>query len=96
MIFEFLIGLFLANSLAHFVLSFTRIRFLSLFGFSSKGNLFYSLFNLLMSLLIATYHWGIDGLLSQGSFLGGLFILLAYYATGHFLYKRWHVDGKSP
>lgn len=95
-IYDFFIGLFLANSLPHFVLGMVGARFLCLFGFSPKANIFYALWNLAVAVCLGVYFYGVGFLSSNGFFLGNLFVLVGYFVVGRFLYVRWHIQQKSP
>jgi len=86
---DFIIGLFLANSIPHFVVGVMDIRFFSLFGFGSKQNLLYSAWNLGLALGLSLYFHGLDHLLNNAFFWGVFFVLTAYAAVGRYLYLRW-------
>ena len=47
----FLSGLFIAIAITHLSMSLSGVRFLSLFGFSPKNNLLYSIFCFCLSLI---------------------------------------------
>ena len=92
---DFFIGFFLANSLPHFVAGFAEIRFLSLFGFSAKGNIIYSVWNLFLASAIGYFFYGTEFFTTNGYFIGGATILILYYLSGRFLYVRWHIEKKK-
>ncbi len=82
---DFLIGLLLMNAMPHMIFGLIRLRFLSLFGFSSLGNLLYALLNLLIAGGIYHYQYDIRSLQQDGIMLGALAVLLLYLITGRFL-----------
>ncbi|MFK7827104.1 MAG: hypothetical protein AB8G05_23375 [Oligoflexales bacterium] len=86
---DFLVGFLLANAIPHFVIGAMDIRFLSLFGFGSKQNIFYSIWNIAWALGLSLYFRGSGWILNNGIFLGVSFIFIAYVFTGRFLYKKW-------
>ncbi len=82
---DFLIGFFLMNAMPHMLFGLIRLRFLSLFGFSSGGNLLYALVNLGAAGGLYHYQYGINAILRDGIALGAMAILLIYLITGRFL-----------
>jgi len=89
---DYMIGLFAANAIPHFVIGVSGIRFLSLFGYSGKANIAYALFNTVMSLGLYLYTYGTEALAEHGMYLGTLSILFSYFAIMHILHRRWHLD----
>lgn len=87
---DFLIGLLIANAIPHFVVAVTEVRFRGLFGFGSKQNILYSLWNLAWAIGLSLYFYGLDGVLKNGLFLGICAILFSYYIGGRFLYLLWN------
>lgn len=86
---DFLIGFFLANSIPHLVVGIMDIRFLSLFGFSAKANIAYSIWNILLASAISIYFYGIEALMHDALFWGVFGIYVSYVLSGRFLYLRW-------
>ena len=89
---NFFVGLFLANALAHLIIAQTGVRFLSPFGFSSRGNTIYSGVNLALAIglaLIVHGHWW---LIYNFEFWGAFFVVAAYALVGRALFRRWGED----
>ena len=89
-IIDFLIGLTMVNAIPHFVLGVWKGRMLSLFGFGNKQNIAYGVLNFILSFSLFHYKYGIDSVLENGMFVGGMFVVIAYFIIGQFLYKIWH------
>ena len=87
---DFIIGLTLINTIPHFVLGIWKGRVLSGLGFSNTGNILYGLLNFVVSISLFLYQYGLDGLLENGMYAGGLFVVLAYFAVGKLLYTYQH------
>jgi len=81
---DFLMGFLLMNAMPHLIFGLIDLRFLSLFGFGSKGNLLYALVNILASLGIYHHQYDISSLSQDGLMVGGLAMLLIYAVTGRF------------
>lgn len=77
------------NAIPHFVLGTWKGRMLSGFGIGDTQNIFYSLANVGISLGLFIYQYGLSGILENGIYAGGLVVLIAYFATGRFFYKRY-------
>lgn len=86
---DFLIGFFLANSLAHFIIGISGIRFLGLFGYSSKGNYAYSALQFLVAIILFFYNYNFDTLLNNATILGVLAVLIPYFIFGKALVKSF-------
>ena len=86
---DFFIGFFLMNAMPHMLFGLFEIRFLSLFGYSSRGNLAYAFLNVAVALLLFHMQYGIQELLSQGILIDALTVFLLYLVTGRFFYKRF-------
>lgn len=86
---DLLIGLTLMNAMPHFVLGVWKGRIPSAFGLGPRANLAYSLLNVSVSVGLFLYEYGLAGLVSHGVFVGGLTILVIYFATGKFFYERF-------
>ncbi|MGB1204913.1 MAG: hypothetical protein ACPG5B_04655 [Chitinophagales bacterium] len=83
---DFIIGFGLANALPHFIFGITKTRFLGLFGFSPKGNIFYAYLCATISFMFFIYQYGFEGLTNNLIYTGGFFILICYFLLGKFLY----------
>lgn len=91
-IIDFLIGLTLVNALPHFALGVWKGRMLGAFGFGDKQNIAYGALNTVISLSLFAYKYGLAGIVENEMYLGGLFVVVAYYIVGPTLYKMWHRD----
>ena len=87
---DFLIGLTMVNTLPHFTLGIWKGRMFSLFGFGDKQNIAYGILNFILSISLFHYKYGLATVLDHGMFVGGMFVAVAYFMVGHFLYKQWH------
>jgi len=87
---DFLIGLTLVNTIPHFVLGVWKGRMFSAFGFGNIQNIAYGLLNFVVSTSLFLYKYGFDGLIENGIYLGGLFVIISYFILGKFLYKTFH------
>lgn len=92
---DFLIGFFLMNAMPHNLFGLLKIRFLSLFGFSSMGNLGYGLLNIVVALLLFHIQYGLQTVFNHGIILGAVAMLLIYLATGRFFYNLFQNGGKD-
>ncbi|MEM7368605.1 MAG: hypothetical protein AAF587_08365 [Bacteroidota bacterium] len=88
---DFIIGLTLVNSLPHFVLGVWKGRMFSGLGFGDKNNIGYSLINFVISIGLFLFQYGFSALWENSMYLGGLFVVVAYYAVGHVCYRYFHV-----
>jgi len=84
---DFIIGALIANAIPHLIFGQTKTKFLGLFGFSPKGNIYYALIQLVVSIGLALWVYGYEKLLQNGFFIGGLFILITYLVLGKILLK---------
>jgi hypothetical protein len=89
-IIDFLIGLTLVNALPHFALGVWKGRMLSAFGFGDKQNIAYGFLNTAISLGLFAYKYGFAAILENEMYLGGLFVVVAYYVVGPTLNRIWH------
>lgn len=83
-ILDFLMGFFLMNAMPHLLFGLIDLRFLSLFGFSARGNLLYALLNILAALGLYHIQYDISSLSEDGLMVGGLAVLFIYALTGRF------------
>ncbi|RJP55801.1 MAG: hypothetical protein C4557_00855 [Anaerolineaceae bacterium] len=89
-IIDFLIGMTLMNSMPHFVLGTWKGRMLSAFGFGDLQNILYGLLNLILSVGLFLYKYGMEKLLDNGIFTGALVLLVIYFLTGQYWYTIFH------
>jgi len=88
---DFLIGGLYANGLIHFVISLTKIRFLSLFGYSPKANLAYALLQFGVSTVLLLMNYQFEELLKNGVLVGVIGVIMAFLVFGKMfvrIYKR--------
>lgn len=79
MIIDFLIGLFAANALPHYLIGKYNGRVLCLFGYGARANIAYSLFCVAVSLALFQFKYGLLELAKHGVLLGVLFVLFSFY-----------------
>ena len=89
---DFLIGLTMVNVLPHFTLGIWKGRMFSAFGCGNRQNIAYGILNFIISVSLFHYKYGIDTLFENGMYAGGMFVVVAYFIVGQFLYKTWHVN----
>lgn len=95
MLIDFLIGLFAANALPHFVMGRLDARVLSLFGYGARANVLYSLFCVIVAVSLFQYKYGLALLPQHGMLCGVLLIVLCYY-FGWSLMTRFLRDRTQP
>ena len=88
MIIDFIIGVMLMGSLFHISFGIWNVKVLSPFGSSKKSNLLYGIFVLGISQSLYLYKNGLNELMQDKLYLGGLFAL--FYTV---LFGLW-VTGK--
>ena len=84
---DFLIGLTLVNSIPHFALGVWKGRMLSGFGFGDRANIGYGMLNLGISVTLFLVNYGLDALLENGIYLGGLTVVVLWIALGKTLHR---------
>lgn len=84
---DFVIGALIVNAMPHFIFGITKTRYLGLFGYSSKGNILYAVFQfvLVLILLLINYKW--EDVIHNGFLMGGLSILVLFLVFGKFSLK---------
>jgi hypothetical protein len=87
---DFIIGLTLINTIPHFVLGIWKGRMFSGLGFGNTANILYGIINFLVSFSLFIYKYGLEGLVENGIYLGGLFVLLSYFVIGKLCYTYFH------
>lgn len=85
--FDFFFGFFLLNATSHLIYGLLNIRFLSLFGFSTLGNISYAFVNVAVVLVLFHIHYGIKHIQNYGFILGAAGWLLLYSLVGRFVYQ---------
>lgn len=79
MMIDFLIGVFAANALPHFVLGCVDAQVLGLFGYGARQNRLYGYFCAAVALLLFHVRYGLSTLLAQPMLLGVLFVVFSYF-----------------
>jgi hypothetical protein len=87
---DFIIGLTLMNTIPHFVLGIWKGRMFSAFGFGNKQNILYGILNLVISISLFIYKYGLRGVLENSIYLGALFVIFSYFLVGKLCYKYFH------
>ncbi|MGB0850410.1 MAG: hypothetical protein ACPGTP_04135, partial [Bacteroidia bacterium] len=80
-------GFTLMNAMPHFVLGSWGVRILSGFGFGDKANIAWGITNLIGSISLFSYTYGIGELLSHGIYAGALTLLILFWVASP-LWKR--------
>ena len=75
------------NAIPHFIFGITNVKYLGMFGFSTKGNIAYSLLQFFVCMILFHIQYGITNLLSNGIFVGGLTVLILFYMFGKMLFN---------
>ncbi len=84
---DFFTGFALMNAMPHLLAGLFGVRFLSMFGFSSAGNIAYAGVNVAVAMVLFHLEHGIGRLLDNGVVVGALAMLVIYAATGRFLFQ---------
>lgn len=79
MFIDFLIGVFAANALPHYLFGRFDARILGLFGFSAKANIAYAVFCTVVSLALFQWKYGLETVAEHGVFLGVTFVVFSFY-----------------
>lgn len=79
MLIDFLIGVFAANALPHYVMGRLDARVLGLFGYSSRGNIAYAIFCSAISLGLFHFKYGLGSISEHMILLGVLFVVGSYF-----------------
>ena len=95
MVIDFLIGFLAVNSLPHYLFGRMKIGVLSLFGYSSIGNLCYSFLCLGIAAGLFAYKYGF-GTLPEHMFLCGvLSVVFSYMLVWDLVNRYLRQDSKS-
>lgn len=92
---DFIIGVLLANALAHLIIGLTKIRFLGLFGYSPAGNITYGILQFIAAFVLALVKYGFEAILNNGLLLGMLSVLVVYLVMGKFLVRLFSESGEK-
>jgi hypothetical protein len=92
---DFLIGFTLMNAMPHFLFGLLRVRFFSVFGFSSRENIAYGFLNVAIALVLFSIDYGISALMHQGIVIGALAMLLIYLVSGRFFYRLFQKENST-
>ncbi len=76
MLINFIIGVMLMGSLFHLSFGIWKVKVLSPFGSSKKSNILYGIFVLCISIGLYIYENGLNKLIHDNLYLGGLFALI--------------------
>jgi len=87
MLLDFLIGVLLMNSLPHFVLGITKTRFLGMFGYKPIANIWYSVVQFILAMVLFHVQHGIETILTNGIFLGAACTCLLFLIFGKTILK---------
>lgn len=87
---DFIIAVLIANAIPHFIFGIAKIRFLGLFGYSPTGNICYALLQLIIAVSLFSVQYGITNIYTNPFVLGGLTVLLLYFAFGRLLINKFH------
>ncbi|TSJ48061.1 hypothetical protein [Fluviicola chungangensis] len=87
MIIDFLTGVLLVNSLPHLLLGITKTRFLGMFGYKPKANIWYAVVQFLLALVLFHINHGIETILKNGIFLGAACTCFLFLIFGKAMMK---------
>lgn len=79
------------NAMPHYVLGTWGVRMLSGFGFGDKANVAWGVANLLSSLALFVYTYGLSKLAAHGIYLGALSLLIIFWVASP-LWKKMFSD----
>ncbi len=91
-IIDFLIGLFLANAMPHFILGITRTKFLGPFGFSPAGNIVYAVIQFVISVVLIHIQYGLGIIFENGILLGGILVMTMFFIFGKAVLRFYNRD----
>lgn len=91
-IIDFLIGIFLANAMPHFILGITRTKFLGPFGFSPTGNIVYAVIQFVISLVLIHIQYGLSIIFENGILLGGILVMTMFFIFGRMVLRFYNRD----
>jgi len=85
---DFIVGFLMVGSMAHIVMSRAGVNFPSVFGYSSKANLFHGLLGAFIAIDIYYFSYGFNATINNGLLLGAFDILLLYAIFGRMLHNK--------
>ncbi|MFT5723622.1 MAG: hypothetical protein ACI9JN_000739 [Bacteroidia bacterium] len=88
-IMDFFIGLTLMNAMPHFILGIWKQPMLSGFGLGNMKNIVWGLTNLVISIGLFLYKYGLEGIKENGIYAGGLLIVVTFVFTSKFWRNRY-------
>jgi hypothetical protein len=91
MIIDLIIGITLINALPHMLVGYGNIRFLGLFGYGNLPNIAYAALSTIISITLFSWKYGMEGWMTNGIYVGGILVLLAYWILGKWLIKIFSV-----
>ncbi|MDF2515438.1 MAG: hypothetical protein K0R59_734 [Sphingobacterium sp.] len=86
---DFFIAVLIANAIPHFIFGIARVRFLGLFGYSSKGNICYAFLQCIIAVLLYSNQYGLTTIYTNPFVIGGLTVLLLYFIFGRLLIDKF-------
>ncbi len=96
MLIDFIIGLTIMNAMPHMLVGYGNIRFLGLFGFGNLSNIAYSALSTIISISLFTWKYGVEGLVTNGIYIGAVSVLFIYWVTGKWLMKFFSKNSSYP
>lgn len=91
-IIDFLIGLFLANAMPHFIMGITKTKFLGPFGFSPRGNIVYAGIQFVISLVLIHIQYGLATIFKNGMLLAAVFVTTLFFIFGKMVLIYYNRD----
>lgn len=88
MIIDFIIGVLLLGSLFHLSFALWNIKVVSPFGASKQSNAVYGFSVLIISVALFVYNHGLEALLQNGIYLGGLFAVFFTIGLGSLINRN--------
>ena len=94
-IIDLLIGITLMNAMPHYVLGVWKAKMLSGFGLGHSRNIVWGLLNVLASVTLFIYQYGVKGLIENQIYLGALIILVTFLFSSWFWYRLYYKNGNE-
>ncbi|QDT31672.1 hypothetical protein [Thalassoglobus polymorphus] len=95
MFIDFLIGLFAANALPHYLIGRFDGRILGLFGYSARANIAYSFLCTAIALGLFQYKYGLESIADHGMLLGVLLVVFSFYGGWPIITRYLTSSGKT-
>lgn len=86
---DFFIGLTLVNALPHYILGIWKQPMLSGFGLGNLKNIVWGLTNVGISVGLFLYKYGLQALLENGMYAGGLLVVVTFLFTAPFWRNKY-------